>query len=96
LHSYPGEAKVQIQCPDVEGSESLSGQLLVVEVASLMEDVGEVKERLTGVLKMAVGKLRLSLEGLGLLRDELSLAHYNVSPETMLQLSVKERGGRKK
>jgi splicing factor 3A subunit 1 len=32
----------------------------------------------------------------GFLRDELSLAHYNVGPEVTLVLSMRERGGRKK
>ncbi len=30
------------------------------------------------------------------MRDELSLAHYNVSPEVVLTLGLKERGGARK
>ncbi len=30
------------------------------------------------------------------LQDADSLAHYNIGPETMLSLAVRERGGRKK
>lgn len=30
------------------------------------------------------------------LQDANSLAHYNVGPETMLSLAVRERGGRKR
>ena len=29
-------------------------------------------------------------------QDANSLAHYNVGPETMLSLAVRERGGRRK
>ena len=33
-----------------------------------------------GVLQLAANKQQLSREGVGFLRNELSLAHYNVSP----------------
>lgn len=35
-------------------------------------------------------------EGVGFLRDELSLAHYNITSDIVLVLGTKERGGRKK
>lgn len=55
-----------------------------------------LQDRLADVLGVPANKQRISREGLGFLRDELSLAHYNVTPEVQLQLGVKERGGRKK
>lgn len=54
------------------------------------------QERLAEVLNVPANRQRISHEGLGFLHDELSLAHYNVSPDVQLQLGVKERGGRKK
>jgi hypothetical protein len=39
---------------------------------------------------------KLAREGAGFMRDELSLAHYNVSPEVVLTLGLKERGGARK
>ena len=55
-----------------------------------------VQARLADVLKLPANKQRISRDGLGVLRDENSLAFYNVGPETMLSLAVRERGGRKK
>ena len=48
------------------------------------------------MLKLAANKQRISRDGVGVLRDENTLAFYNVGPETMLALAVRERGGRKK
>ena len=49
-----------------------------------------------GVLGLSVNKQRLSRDNVGFLKDEFSLAHYNVSPDVMLHLSTKDRGkGRK-
>ncbi len=89
-------AQVHVLCAEVEGYDNLRGQLLAVEVSSLRDTIGSLKERLADVLDVAANKQRISREGLGFLRDELSLAHYNVSPDVQLQLGVKERGGRKK
>lgn len=58
--------------------------------------MGELKERLASVTGLAANKQRLTREGCGFLRDEQSLAFYNVVPDVVLQLSTKERGGRKK
>lgn len=83
-------------CPDVEDNEALNGQILEVEVSSLTDSIGDIKARLADVLKLAANKQRISRDGVGVLRDENTLAFYNVGPETMLSLAVRERGGRKK
>lgn len=70
--------------------------MLEVEVATLRDAVGDLKARLEGVTGLAVNKQKLNREGVGFLRDEFSLAHYNVSPDVILVLGTKERGGRKK
>lgn len=89
-------AKVSIQCPDSEGNEKLIGQILLVEVASLTDTIGHLKSRLAGELGLPANKQKLAREGVGFLKDEFSLAHYNVSEDVILTLGVKERGGRKK
>lgn len=45
---------------------------------------------------LAPNKQKLHREGAGFLRDELSLAHYNVGADITLTLGTRERGGRKK
>lgn len=91
-----GPSKVRVQCPEVEGNDKLIGQILEVEVATLMDTVGHFKARLADVLEVPANKQKLNREGVGFLRDELSLAHYNVAPDIVLVLGIKERGGRKK
>ena len=85
-----------VLCQNLPEYEMLNGQLLEVEVASLQDTIGEFKSRLAEVVGLAANKQKIEREQLGFLRDELTLAHYNVSPDTQLQLAVKERGGRKK
>jgi hypothetical protein len=88
--------QVRVQCPEVPGSDKLLGQLLEVEMASLRDSVGHLKSRLEGVTGVAVNKQKLNREGVGFLRDEFSLAHYNIGPDVVLVLGSKERGGKKK
>jgi splicing factor 3A subunit 1 len=47
------------------------------------------------VLELPANKQKLSRDHVGFLRDEFSLAHYNVGPDTVLTLGTKARGGRK-
>jgi splicing factor 3A subunit 1 len=87
---------VYVLCPTVDGSETLKGQLLAVEMASLMATVADLKARLSEVLALAPGRQQLSREHVGILKNELSLAFYNVGTDVQLQLGLKERGGRKR
>eukprot|EP00884_Botryococcus_braunii_P002572 jgi/Botrbrau1/12315/Bobra.0205s0013.1 len=92
LAAHPGPSKVLIQCPDIDDNAELNGQLLAVEVASLSDSVGDLKARLQAVINLAPNKQRLTREGVGFMRDELSLGHYNVSPDIQLILSLRTRG----
>jgi splicing factor 3A subunit 1 len=59
------------------------------------DTVGDFKARLADVIGVAANKQKLAREGVGFLRDEFTLAYYNVSPEVVLALGTKTRGGRK-
>eukprot|EP00879_Flechtneria_rotunda_P031620 GHRR01034560.1.p1 GENE.GHRR01034560.1~~GHRR01034560.1.p1 ORF type:complete len:135 (+),score=22.25 GHRR01034560.1:258-662(+) len=83
--------QVRVQCPEVEGSDKLVGQMLEVEVASLRDTVGHLKSRLEGVTGLTANKMKLNREGVGFLRDELTLAHYNISPDVILVLGTKKK-----
>ena len=48
------------------------------------------------VWDLANGKQQLSREHVGILKNDLTLAFYNVGTGVQLQLGLKERGGRKK
>jgi splicing factor 3A subunit 1 len=84
--------QVSIQCPEADDNPQLHGQLLQVELASLTDTVGELKARIQDTIKLAPNKQRLAREGVGFMRDELSLAHYNVDADTTLTLSLRTRG----
>ncbi|KAI7845146.1 hypothetical protein COHA_001191 [Chlorella ohadii] len=60
--AHPGQAKVYVQCPKVDGSDALTGQLLAVEMPSLLATVSELKARLSDVLSLPPGKQQLSRE----------------------------------
>eukprot|EP00199_Chlamydomonas_sp_CCMP681_P001490 CAMPEP_0119101644 /NCGR_PEP_ID=MMETSP1180-20130426/640_1 /TAXON_ID=3052 ORGANISM="Chlamydomonas cf sp, Strain CCMP681" /NCGR_SAMPLE_ID=MMETSP1180 /ASSEMBLY_ACC=CAM_ASM_000741 /LENGTH=817 /DNA_ID=CAMNT_0007085795 /DNA_START=20 /DNA_END=2473 /DNA_ORIENTATION=- len=96
LAHHAGASKVRVQCPEVEGNDKLIGQLLEVEVASLQDTLGDFKDRLSSVLGVAGNKIKLSRDGVGFLRDEPTLAHYNVAPDVVLMLALKERTRGKK
>ena len=51
--------QVHVMCPAVDGSDTMNGQLLAVEVPSLLDTVGDLKQRLSGVLGVGANKLRL-------------------------------------
>ena len=60
------------------------------------DPAAHLKERLASVLGLVANKQRLTREGCGFMRDEFTLAFYNVAPDVVLVLSTKERGGKKK
>lgn len=94
--SQPPVLQILVACAAVEGHETLTGQTVPVHAPSLGLTVLAFKDLLVPALAIPANKQRLSAEGLGFLRDELSLAHYNVAPGDTLQLSIKERGRRRK
>lgn len=62
----------------------------------IMTSVKVIKDELVGKANIPVNKQILKIEHLGFLKDKLTMAHYNITSGTTLQLSTKERGGRKK
>ena len=88
--------QVLILCPNLDDSDMLNGQMLEVEVGSLTDSIGELKSRLADVVGIAANKQKLTREPIGVMRDEQSLAFYNVSPDVQLQLGISKRGGKRK
>ncbi|KAJ4915797.1 putative splicing factor 3A subunit 1 [Raphanus sativus] len=62
---------------------------------SLSENVGSLKEKIAGETQIPANKQKLSGKA-GFLKDNMSLAHYNVGAGEILTLSLRERGGRKR
>ena len=85
-----GPATIRVSVPNVD-----DGQVIEITVQSLSENVGSLKEKIAGETQIPANKQKLSGKA-GFLKDNLSLAHYNVGAGEMLTLSLRERGGRKR
>ena len=92
----PGTVSIEVTVPDVEGDAALNGQTVTLEVASVMETVGDVKARLAAAIGVAASKQKLSTPALGFLKESSTLAAYNFGTGTAMTMGLKERGGRTK
>lgn len=63
--------------------------------ADVTDTVATLKTKIFERTQLPTSKAKLSIMGL-FLKDAHSLAHYNVTSRTLLQVALKERGGRKK
>jgi splicing factor 3A subunit 1 len=78
-----------------DDNPGMEGQTRTVEVSSLQETVGALKQQLAELVSVPPSKQKLSSRA-GFLKDQQTLAYYNVLPGETLVLSLKERGGKKK
>lgn len=78
---------------------ALRGQEMKIK-APLKSNVFKLKQVLTKLTKLPMNKQKLQIvdsnNGGIFMKDNLSLAHYNLNHATVIQLDVKERGGKKK
>lgn len=89
-----GSARISISVPNVDEG-NLKGQVLEITVHSLSETIGSLKEKIAGEVQLPANKQKLSGRA-GFLKDNLTLAYYNIRPSEMLTLALRERGGRKR
>ncbi|KAJ4830387.1 hypothetical protein Tsubulata_013090 [Turnera subulata] len=94
LAQHLGAARITISVPNVDEG-NLKGQALEITVQSLSETVGSLKEKIAGEIQLPANKQKLSGKA-GFLKDNMSLAYYNVGSGETLSLSLRERGGRKR
>jgi len=92
-------ASVQVQVP-ASGSQSneygMHGQILRLSI-DVMSTVSDLKDMISSELSgLPPSKQKISLKGVGFLKDHLTLAKYNIRSGQMLLLGLKERGGRRK
>lgn len=71
----------------------LEGQSLNVEV-DIKDSIRTLKAKLMEQLGMPVNKQQLKT-AVGFLKDTLSCAHYNFVNGTSVELSIRQRGGRR-
>lgn len=89
-----GSARISVSVPNVDEG-NLKGQVLEIIVQTLSESVGNFKEKIAGEIQLPANKQKLSGRA-GFLKDNLTLAYYNIVPGETLTLALRERGGRKR
>jgi len=96
LAQNKGPVTFQVQVPNMlDKSEwKLGGQSFTVTLP-LTDTVSVIKAKMFDELGMPAGKQKLQLDGM-FMKDSNTLAFYNFTPKCVVQLQVKERGGRKK
>ncbi|KDP43277.1 hypothetical protein JCGZ_24198 [Jatropha curcas] len=94
LVQHPGPVRITVSVPNVDEG-NLRGQVLEITVQSLSETVGSLKEKIAGEIQLPANKQKLSGKP-GFLKDNLTLAYYNIGAGEALSLSLRERGGRKR
>ncbi|KAJ7955190.1 Splicing factor 3A subunit [Quillaja saponaria] len=94
LAQHPGPVRIAVSVPNVDEG-NLRGQLLEITVQALSETVGSLKEKIAGEIQLPANKQKLSGKP-GFLKDNISLAYYNIGAGDTLTLSLRERGGRKR
>ncbi|XP_063216659.1 splicing factor 3A subunit 1 [Bacillus rossius redtenbacheri] len=93
-YKMPVPLKVAIPNMSEKPEWRLNGQLLGLTLP-LTDTVAVIKARIHEETGMPPGKQKLHWEGL-FFKDSNSLAYYNIMPGTIINLQLKERGGRKK
>jgi len=92
---HPDGTTVQIVVPMQEHDTwKLNGQTVSVKI-DLMSTVKALKEKVGEMVGGMPAKSQKLKHGAAFLKDNLTLAYYNLGPGTMLELGVQARGGRK-
>jgi splicing factor 3A subunit 1 len=96
---YTGPCNVEIQLPnDSSNSQfNLNGQTVTLHLTNVSVTIKDVKELLSinHLNQMSTGKIQLKHAVHGFLKDANSLASLNLGNGTILEMSVKSRGGKR-
>ncbi|XP_028399684.1 splicing factor 3A subunit 1-like [Dendronephthya gigantea] len=96
LQKHQGSVRFQVQVPDIPDKTEWKCQGQKISLTLPWTDpVSVIKAKLHEEIGMPAGKQKLQLESM-FIKDSNTLAYYNFSPASVVQLQVKERGGRKK
>ncbi|KAG1714369.1 Splicing factor 3A subunit 1 [Nymphon striatum] len=90
----PVSFRVQVPVVSDKPEWRLNGQILTMTLP-LTDMVSVIKAKIHDETGMPSGKQKLQYAGI-FIKDSNSLAFYNFAPGPLVQLQVKERGGRKK
>jgi len=97
LKQYSGPVNVVVTVPNLpETKWPLHGQTLRIQIV-INDTIQNLKEKVADSLGgMPANKQKLKTDDLGYLKETNTLAYYNAKDGFTVELSVKERGGRKK
>lgn len=87
--AHSGVAKVSVR-------EVSSGRVATIELPGVTSAVSLLKAAIAAEFGMAQNKQKLSVEGHGFLKDDRTLASYRIGSAVVVDLTAKERGGRKR
>merc|ERR1739842_289322 len=90
----PVSFKVTVPVMEDKTEWSCSGQTLTLSL-HLHDTVASIKTRIHEEVGMPPGKQKLQNENI-FYKDANTLAYYNITPGAVINLQLKERGGRKK
>lgn len=90
----PVSFRVQVPNLTEKPEWKLNGQMINMTLP-LTDMVSVIKVKIHEVTSMPPGKQKLQLDGM-FIKDSNSLAFYNITPNSVVSLQLKERGGRKK
>jgi len=93
-HKGPITITIQIPKDDKQSEWKLNGQNLNLTF-DLMATVNTVKDKIAEEIGIPANKQKLKEDNLSFLRDQQTLASYNMINGTVLQLGSKVRGGKK-
>jgi splicing factor 3A subunit 1 len=97
LKQYSGPVNVVVTVPNLpETKWPLHGQTLRIQIV-INDTIQNLKEKVADSLGgMPANKQKLKTDELGYLKETNTLAYYNAKDGFTIELTVKERGGRKK
>jgi splicing factor 3A subunit 1 len=95
IKMFTSPINIQVQVPTVEKSEwKLNGQKLSIDI-DLKDTIASLKQKIQEQTDMPPTKQKISFNGI-FLKDNFSVAYYNILNNSTVNLQIKERGGRKK
>jgi len=92
-HSLPFIARVQVPPASDKPEWSFHGQLLSFEI-NPRDTIATLKNKIKDAIGIPVNKQKLKGPQISVMKDQPSLAFYNVTTHTVLELGVKVRGGK--
>ncbi|CAG8666958.1 4792_t:CDS:2 [Dentiscutata heterogama] len=93
IASHQGLINVQIQCPIISEKPewNCQGQIIVLDSLSVTTLVSAVKDKIFARLNFPAGKQKLTIGG-AVMKNQVSLAYYNIDDGGILGLAIKDRG----